>query len=166
MGDVLVIPVREATKRDFSRLVKIMSKSADKRELKGFVPPASETRKFLSKLRKQLGVAGHKVFVAEMNQEPVGFIYLTHEKDCVVIEEVDVAKKYQRLGIGKALVKRAERLARDKGVKYLTTGTAINSEGEPWKAYGFWMRMGYVDAGERTDTGYGFKYCKLVKKLQ
>lgn len=163
---MLVVVVREATKRDFSRLVEIMGRSADKGELKGFVPPASETRKFLTELRKQLEVSGHQVFVAEMNQELVGFIYFIHERDCVVIEEVDIVKQYQGRGIGKALVKRVERLAKDKGVKYLTTGTAINSEGKPWKGYGFWMRMGYADAGERTETGYGFKYCKLVKKLQ
>lgn len=57
-------------------------------------------------------------------------------------------------------------MAKDKGVIYMTTGTAINSEGRPWKAYGFWTRMGYADTGERKDSGYGFKYCKFVKKLQ
>ena len=48
----------------------------------------------------------------------------------------------------------------------MAAGTAINGEEKPWKAYGFWIRMGYVDAGEMTDTRYGFKCCKLVKKLQ
>jgi GNAT superfamily N-acetyltransferase len=101
-----------------------------------------------------------------MNKKAVGFIYFVHEKDCMAIEEVDVVKQYQGRGIGRALVERAERSAKNKGVKCLTTGTAINSEGKPWKAYGFWIHLGYADAGERTDTGYGFKYCKLVKKLQ
>jgi len=143
-----------------------MSKSAGVKELKGFVPPARETRKFLTKFGQQLKVAGHQVFVAEINQKPVGFIYLIHEKNFVAIEEVDVMKRYQGRGIGKALVERAERMAKNKGAKYVATGTAINSEGKPWKAYGFWMHLGYKDAGERTVTAYGFKYCKLVKKLQ
>ena len=161
-----MIVIREATRRDFLKLVEIMTKSAGKEELKGFAPPTSETQEFLIKLGQQFEVPGHQVFVAEMNKKPVGFIYFVHEKDCIAIEEVDVVKQYQRRGIGKALVKRTERLAKNKGAKYLTTGTAINTEGKPWKAYGFWIHMGYADAGERTDTGYGFKYCKLVKKLQ
>jgi GNAT superfamily N-acetyltransferase len=101
-----------------------------------------------------------------MNKKAVGFIYFVHEKDCMAIEEVDVVKQYQGRGIGRALVEGAERSAKNKGVRCLTTGTAINSEGKPWKAYGFWVHLGYADAGERTDTGHGFKYCKLVKKLQ
>jgi N-acetylglutamate synthase-like GNAT family acetyltransferase len=158
--------IREATKLDFLNLVEIMNKSASKKELKGFVPPTNETKKFLVKLRRQLEVSGHQVLVAEMNKRAVGFIYFTHDKEGMTIEEVDVIKQCQHRGIGKALVKRVERVAENKGVKYLTTGTAINAEGKPWKAYGFWIRMGYVVVGEKTDTGYGFKYCKLVKKLQ
>jgi hypothetical protein len=59
-----------------------------------------------------------------------------------------------------------EELAKYKGVAYLTTGTAVSSEGKPWKAYEFWMHMGYTDTGERIDSGYGFKYCTFVKRLQ
>jgi ribosomal protein S18 acetylase RimI-like enzyme len=98
-----------------------------------------------------------------MNKKPVGFIYFVQEKDAMAIGEVDVVKQYQGRGIGKALVERAERLAEKKGVRYLTMGTAVNSDGKPWKAYGFWISMGYEDTEERTDTEYGFKCCKLVK---
>jgi ribosomal protein S18 acetylase RimI-like enzyme len=161
-----MIAIREATERDYLKLVEIMSKSADKEELNGFVPPTSETRKFLMRLRQQLGLAGHRVFVAEVGQKPVGFLYFTKKKDNFAIEELDVAKKHQGRGIGRALVKAVEKLAKEKGAISLTAGTAINSEGLPWKAYGFWIRMGYTDTGEITDSGYGFKYCRLVKKLE
>jgi GNAT superfamily N-acetyltransferase len=158
--------IREERKGDFSKLIEIMDKSATKKELRGFVPPTRETRKFLNQLKQQPRPAKHHVFVAEMNQEPVGFIYFTQKKDCFTIEELDVAEEHQGQGIGKALVKRVEGLARNKGMSYLTTGTAINSKGRPWKAYGFWSHIGYADTGERTDSGYGFRYCKLVKKLR
>jgi ribosomal protein S18 acetylase RimI-like enzyme len=165
-GDVLKIVIRKATKRDFSKLVEIFNESAGKGELEGFVPPTSETEKFLVQLRQKLEFGDQEVLVADVNQKSVGFIYFIQEKDHFAIEEIDVAKQHQGRGIGKALVNSVEDLARNKGTKCLTTGTAINSEGEPWKAYGFWLHLGYVDTGERTQPEYGFKYCKLVKKLQ
>jgi GNAT superfamily N-acetyltransferase len=143
-----------------------MNDSADKRELEGFVPPRNETRKFMLQLRQHSKLMGHGVFVAEIDQKPVGFVYFIQGEDDFSIEEVDVARKHQGHGIGRALVERVEKLAKHKGVNYLVTGTAINIQGTPWKAYGFWARMGYTDTGERTDSKYGFKYCKLVKKLR
>ena len=150
-----MIVIREATKRDFLKLVEIMTKSAGKEELKGFAPPTSETQKFLIKLGQQFEVPGHQVFLAEASKKPVGFIYFVHEKDRIAIEEVDVVKQYQGRGMGKALVKRTERLAKNKGVKYLTTGTAISLRENPGKR----MDFGYTWATqmqekERTlDTG-------------
>jgi GNAT superfamily N-acetyltransferase len=161
-----MLVIRDATKRDFAKLVEIMNKSTAEDELQGFVPPASETRKFLVQLRRQLGLTEHRVFVAEVNHEPVGFVYFVRGKGFFAVEELDVVKRLQGQGIGKALVKRVEELAERESVAYLTAGTAINREGKPWRAYGFWLRMGYLDTGERTDSGCGFKYCKLVKKLK
>lgn len=161
-----MITIRQASRKDYSKLVEIMNSSASAEELKGFVPPRSATRKFLLQLRQHFKLAGHKILVAEVNRNPVGFVYFIQEKDHFVVEELDVERNHQRRGIGRALVESVERLAKDKGVICMTTGTAINSEGRPWEAYGFWIRMGYADTGERKDSGYGFKYCKFVKKLQ
>jgi GNAT superfamily N-acetyltransferase len=133
----LTIAIREATREDYSRLIEIMSNSADREELKGFVPPRSATKKFLLQLRRHLKLSGHEVLVAEMDRVLVGFIYFIREENCFAIEELDVVKRHQREGIGKVLVENVEKLARDSGVDSLTTGTAINSEGMPWKAYSF-----------------------------
>lgn len=160
-----MITIREAVKDDYPKLVEIMKKAADKKELEGFVPPEGVTRKFLVQLKRQLELVEHGVFVAETNQKPVGFVFFTQKGDHFEIEEIDVIKEYQGQGIGRALVNMVERIARAKGVTSLITGTSINTEGEPWKAYGFWIRMGYKDTGERTESGYGFKYCNLVKRL-
>lgn len=161
-----MVSIRRATQEDYSGLVKIMNDSADTEELKGFVPPRNVTREFLIQLRQHSKFRGHTVFVAEINEKPVGFVYFIQEKDSFTIEEVDVAKEHQGQGIGKALVEKVEVLARDRGADYLVTGTAIDSQGKPWKAYGFWIHMGYTDTGERIDSGYEFKYCRLVKKLR
>lgn len=160
-----MIAIRKAVKKDYPKLIEIMNNSADREELKGFVPPEEVTQRFLIQLKRQLELVESGVLVAEINREPVGFVLFNREDDWFEIEEIDVAKEYQGQGIGKALLNKIERLARDKGVTSLVTGTSVNSEGKPWKAYGFWIRMGYKDTGERRDSGYGFKYCKLVKRL-
>ena len=74
-------------------------------------------------------------------------------------------KEYQRQGVGKALVQYIERNAYEKGIKRLETGTLVNKDGNPWKAYGFWLRMGFKDAGIRVDESDGTRYVSLVKIL-
>lgn len=160
-----MITIRKAVKKDYPKLVEIMNKAADREELIGFVPPEDVTRNFLIRLKHELRLVHHGIFVAETNRKPVGFVFFIQKGDSFEIEEIDVVKEYQRKGIGKALVHIVERLARDRGVNSMITGTSISGEGKPWKAYGFWIHMGYEDAGERIDSGHGFKYCTLVKRL-
>jgi len=153
-------------KKDYLNLIEIMNRAVDREEIEGFVPPDNVTRKFLVQLKQQLELEEHGVLIAEINQKPVRFVSSIQKDDWFEIEEIDVVKEYQRQGVGKALVNVAERLARDKGITSMVTGTSISSEGKPWKAYGFWIRMGYKDTGERTDSGYCFTYCRFVKRLQ
>ena len=58
-----------------------------------------------------------------------------------------------------------EGLAKSRGFNFIRTDTTENSNGVPWKAYGFWKRMGYEDTGERVSSIYDFKNIPLVKKL-
>ena len=160
-----MIVIRRAAKRDYPEILKIMNGAADDEELEGFVPPPEITQKFLVRLESELELPEHGVLVAEWNQKPVGFVFFTQENRCLEIEEIDVLRAHQRKGVGKALVNEVERITRDRKMVLLKTGTLINIEGTPWKAYGFWMRMGFQDTGERTDSGYGFKYSKLIKTL-
>jgi len=158
-----MIIIRKATERDYPGIVEIMGKAASSEELEGFVPPTEVCRKFLIRLKSQVELTEHGVLIAELNLKPVGFVFFIQKNDCLEIEEIDVLREYQKKGVGKALMNEVERIARDRNTGSLITGTSINSEGIPWKAYGFWIRMGFHDTGERIDSGYGFKYCKLIK---
>ena len=166
-----MISIRKADESDLSTIVEIMQTSASIEELKGFIPQgALESRvagvstKFLEELRKELQRREHGVIVAGKDGKPVGFAYYRYEGDLIEIDEMDVRREYQQRGIGKALLQYVERNAGEKGVKYLKTGTSVNKEGKPWKAYGFWIHMGFVDTGKTTESG-GIKYVELVKAL-
>jgi GNAT superfamily N-acetyltransferase len=157
--------IRKATKRDYPEILKIMNGAVDSKELNGFVPPPEITEKFLNNMKSQLELKEHGILIADLNMEPVGFVFFIQENDCIEIEEIDVLADYQKRGVGKALVNRVERIAKDRKVALLKTGTSINNKGIPWRAYGFWLRMGFKDTEERTDSGYGFSYCKFIKRL-
>ena len=57
-------------------------------------------------------------------------------------------------------------MAKSRGFSVIGTDTTENAEGVPWKAYGFWKRMGYGDTGEKLSTEYGFRVISLVKRLK
>jgi ribosomal protein S18 acetylase RimI-like enzyme len=160
-----IMAIRKATERDYPEILKIMNGAANSHELKGFVPPPEITKKFLNNLKSQLELKEQGVLIADLNMEPVGFVFFIQESDCLEIEEIDVLADYQKRGVGKALVNNVERIAKDRKLALLKTGTSVNNKGIPWRAYGFWLRMGLEDTGERTDSGYGFSYCKFIKRL-
>lgn len=143
-----------------------MRLSATEEELRGFVPTEGVSPKFLEELRCELACEAPNVILAEKDGVPVGFAYFVFEKGCVEIEEIDVVKSWQGRGIGRILVEYIEKVAKERGIKRLVTGTSINSEGKPWKAYGFWTHIGFADTGERTESLQGIRYVRLTKTLQ
>jgi GNAT superfamily N-acetyltransferase len=106
------------------------------------------------------------VFVAERRGKIVGFIVYNMNSRNDNIDNLVVAKDEQGKGIGRALVEYVENLAKSRGYNIIWTDTTENVEGVPWKAYGFWRKMGYEDTGERVLTEYGFKIIPLVKSLK
>ena len=83
-----------------------------------------------------------------------------------IIDNIIVAKEEQGKGVGRALVAYVEKLVKSRGFDVITTDTTENSKGVPWKAYGFWKKMGYEDTGERISSSYDFRNIPLIKRLK
>jgi N-acetylglutamate synthase-like GNAT family acetyltransferase len=160
-----MLTIRKASLEDYETIVNIMKESATEEELRGFVPPEGISSKFLEELRNELDRSDHGAVVAEKAGIPVGFAYYRLKNDSAGIEEVDVKKDCQGQGVGRSLVQYIENMAKERGLKRLVTGTSIDREGKPWKAYGFWVHMGFVDAGKRIEGIHGLKYAEFVKQL-
>ena len=163
--------IRPATINDALSIVKIRVRALTEDEVSGFVVPGDNLYSSVDKLRSAWDRAnrlqdGSEVFVAECNGKIIGFIVLNMDHSDDNIDNVVVAKKEQGKGVGRALVKYVEQLARSRGFSVLKTDTTENALGIPWKAYGFWKKMGYKDTGERIATDYGFKGIPLIKNLK
>jgi GNAT superfamily N-acetyltransferase len=89
-------------------------------------------------------------FVAEEGGRTVGLIVLVHRPDHLLVENVAVDPDMQSKGIGRALLAFAEQAARDAGILTLrlyTNAAMIEN-------LAFYPRLGYVETGRRTDTGF------------
>jgi putative acetyltransferase len=159
-----MVAIRKADSKDFQTIVNIMKESTTD-EVIGFAPPEGISPTFLKELAEELNHSHPGVIIAEKDGVPVGFAYYSFQNNFVEIQEADVIKEYQGQGIGKALVQHIEKVAKEKGMDCLVTGTSINKNGKPWKAYGFWLQMGFTDTGERVQGAHGLKYVKLVKQI-
>jgi len=159
-----MVVIRKACSKDFQTLINIMKESTTD-EVIGFAPPEGILPTFLKELAEELDRSDPSITMAEKDEVPVGFAYYSFQKNFVEIQEADVIKECQGQGIGKALIQHIEKIAKEKGIHRLVTGTAINKNGEPWKAYGFWLQMGFIDTGERIQGAHGLKYVKLVKQI-
>jgi ribosomal protein S18 acetylase RimI-like enzyme len=89
------------------------------------------------------------VVVAEIAKSVVGVLYATIEKDDgdewtrgyhrVSVEELSISKKYQRQGIGKVLMQKAEDWAKAKGIADMTVLVYAFNE----NALCFYEKVGY-----------------------
>ncbi|MCW4045087.1 MAG: GNAT family N-acetyltransferase [Candidatus Bathyarchaeota archaeon] len=92
---------------------------------------------------------GFEVFMAEIEGKIVGFTVFKIERDYGYIGNIVVARVRRRKGVGQALVAFVEDTAKNKGYNSVKTDTTENAEGAPWKAYGFWIKLGYEDKEKR-----------------
>lgn len=161
-----MLAIRKAESKDFRTIVNIMKESASHDELRGFVPPEGISSKFLEELENEIKRSDSSVIVAEKGKIPIGFTYYRCKNNFIEIEEIDVIKEYQGQGIGKALIQHIEEIAKEKGIKRLVAGTAVNCEGKTWKAYGFWIHMGFEDTGKRIQGPHGLKYVRFLKQVK
>ena len=167
---MLAPKIRHATISDIPSIVEIRLGAVTEEEISEFGVPEDNLYTSITKLREMWNFGnrlkdGFEVFVAEEQGNVIGFIVYNMRSVDDNIDNIVVAKGEQGKGVGRALVEFVEGLARSRGFSVLKTDTTENAEGVPWKAYGFWRKMGYDDGGVRLSTGYGFKVIPLVKKL-
>jgi ribosomal protein S18 acetylase RimI-like enzyme len=168
---VPLIEIRPATINDIPSIVKIRSRALTDEELSGFVVLGNNPYLSVEKLQKEWDEENKlkgdfEVFVAECEGKVIGFIVYNSKSVDDNIDNIVVAKGEQGKGVGRALVEYLEELAKSRGFSVITTDTTENAEGVPWKAYGFWKKIGYEDKGERLLTEYGFKVIPLIKNLK
>ena len=163
--------VRPALITDIPSIAEVRSGALTDEEISGFSVPGSSLYCSIEKLMEMWDTDNSlkddsEVFVAVSDGKVIGFIVFNMNNCDDNIDNVVVDKKEQGKGVGKALVEYVEDLARSRGMDVITTDTTENTNGVPWKAYGFWRNIGYEDTGERVPTEYGFKDIRLVKRLR
>ncbi len=165
------IIIRPALITDISSIVKVGLGAFTKEEVAGFIIEGENPYSSIENLQKvwdqvNLLKDGSEVYVAEHEGKMVGFIVCNMRRDDDNIDNLVVAKEEQGKGIGRLLVRYVEKLAISRGYDVLKTDTTENAEGVPWKAYGFWKRMGYEDNWQRVVLENGLKVIPLVKRLR
>ena len=167
---MLALVIHKASVADIPSIAEVRSGALTDHEMSGFSIPESGlyySKEHLMEIWEtdnRLRV-GSEVFVAVLGSRVVGFIVFNMNNRDDNIDNVVVAKGEQGKGVGRALVEFVENLARSRGMNVITTDTTENEKGIPWKAYGFWKRMGYKDTGIRMSSSHDFRVIPLVKKL-
>ena len=167
----MALKIRAATKEDIHSMVKLRLATLTNDEVRGFSAPEFAFTSSTAKLRGVWGQEnklkdGFEVFIGEAKSRLVGYIMFKTEGNFGYIDDIVVDKQEQGKGIGKALVGYVEDLAKSKGCSIMKTDTTEDANGVAWRSYGFWIRMGYSDIGERLSTGFSFKEIPFIKRLK
>jgi ribosomal protein S18 acetylase RimI-like enzyme len=165
------LKIRPASIADVTSIIEVRLGALTEEEMVGFTVPNANLYWSDEKLKEMLDKKnrlndGSEIFVAEVKGKVIGFIIYNMEISDDNIDNIVVAKEEQGKGIGRVLVEHVEELAKSRGFDVITTDTTENTMGVPWKAYGFWKKIGYQDAGKRLSTQYDFKVIPLVKRLR
>jgi len=104
------------------------------------------------------------VYVATLNNSPIGYIILRKKVFAVVIVSILVAKDYQRHGFGRALVEKAKEYAKSHQFKVLRvdTGNFMNYAIKFYLACGF-LPCGYVEHDFGLNTKQVHFYMDLTQ---
>jgi len=166
--------IRRATTKDIPSIVRIRLTTLTEEETVGFSAPLQAATTSIKKLQEAWSEGnrlknGFEVFLAEVGNCLAGYAMfglVNGCTDCGYIDDIVVAKEQQGKGIGKALVGYLEGIAKSKGCSVMKTDTTENADGVAWRSYGFWIKMGYKDTGERLPTHFSFHEIPFTRRLE
>ena len=163
--------IRKATIEDIPSIVKVRLNAFTDEEVQGYSALELSITTSAEKLRESWSIGNRlkdnlEVFIAEDTGKLIGYMMYNVDADAGYIDDIVVAKDKQGKGIGKALVGYIEDRAKREGCSIMKTDTTENANGVPWRSYGFWIKMGYKDVGERFPSNCAFKIIPLVKRLK
>ena len=130
--------IRLAKKEDLKEIAKIFRAEIVK-------PPYNEKRqagKSLERIKEFF--KKKKIYVAELEKELAGFIVISQDPDYpkkIYVDEFWLRKKYQRRGIGKALIEYVEETYKKKGAKIIKLVSHKDSE-----AFKFYKKIKFKES--------------------
>ena len=111
-----------------------------------------------------------EVFVAELDGRVVGCVTLEDRGEALELINIDVPTELQGRGIGTAMVRFVEGMARQQGKAAVTLGTSRNADGVAWKSLPWWQHQGYRITHEEENEwtrriGPGAREIRMRKDL-
>lgn len=111
---------------------------------------------------KEVDWTTHARFIqAYEGDDLVGALELEYEAGVMHIEDLIVSHSHHRKGIGKALMKKAEEIAREAKLHKIFLET-----GEEWEAREFYEKLGYIKTGDLPKHSGGHDYVQYSKILK
>lgn len=83
---------------------------------------------------------GHQFFIANLENQEVGFISIKREKDCIKIPKIYVSKAAHGKGIGRMLIEHIAKLASQEGFNALE----LNVNRYNTNAIAFYKKVGFI----------------------
>jgi N-acetylglutamate synthase-like GNAT family acetyltransferase len=164
------ITIRQARREDIPSIVETCRASTTEEEIVGFTAPEWATFRNVETLRGEWTTGNrlkddYEVIVLERRNKIAGYLVFKREQEHMYIDGINIRKSEQGKGIGRALLEYIERLAIESGLTRIETDTTESAQGVLWKSYNFWLKMGFLDTGERLKTEWDFKTIPFVKRL-
>lgn len=175
-SDTLAVHVRSARRDDIPGIVIVSTTSVTAEEVAGFGAPSAsnpfeDAERLTAVWEEPNQVGAEEVLVAELGEEVVGYLTLEDRGELLEIVNIDVARGYQRRGIGTQLVRHVEARARLEGRRGVTLGTSRRADGVPWRSLPWWLSLGYRITHEEENAwtrriGPGAREIRMRKELR
>ena len=168
------VRVRPATREDIPAIVWVSNSSVAEGEDYGFgVPDGSpfvDEKRLSAAWHDPNWVRGEQVLVADLDGRVVGCMTIEDRGAELELVNIEVPMELQGRGVGTAMVRVVETLARQGGKAAVTLGTSRDANGVAWKSLPWWQHQGYRITHEEENEwtrriGPGARETRMRKDL-